>query len=261
MNPKTNGVAERMNRSIMEKVRCMLSHARLDKSFWVEAATTATYLINRSPHRSLEDKIPEEMWSGDEVKLDHLRIFGCPVYTHISEGKLAPQAVKCIFLGYGSGVKGYCVWCPDPKYKKIIHSCDVTFNEEALLNPETYQQQHEPSNKITNMSTNKVELEIGVKEPTEPETKPQTDGPMQTDTEPETQPDYMLARDWERRQTIRPPRYEDYECQLVSYSFTVASQVESIEPKSYKEAISSHESEKWAAAMHEEIKSLHKNET
>ena len=32
--PQQNGVAERMNRTIMEKVRCMLSNSRLPKSFW-----------------------------------------------------------------------------------------------------------------------------------------------------------------------------------------------------------------------------------
>ena len=35
--PQHNGVAERMNRSIVEKVRCMLSMAKLPKPFWGEA--------------------------------------------------------------------------------------------------------------------------------------------------------------------------------------------------------------------------------
>nr|GEW27184.1 retrovirus-related Pol polyprotein from transposon TNT 1-94 [Tanacetum cinerariifolium] len=67
--PQQNGVSERMNRTIIEKLRCMLSHASLDKDFWVEAATTATYLINRSPHRSLDGNIPEVLWSGNSAIL------------------------------------------------------------------------------------------------------------------------------------------------------------------------------------------------
>nr|GEZ89782.1 retrovirus-related Pol polyprotein from transposon TNT 1-94 [Tanacetum cinerariifolium] len=110
----------------------MLSHANLDKDFWVEAATTVTYLINRSPHRYLDGNIPEILWSGNFVDYSNLRVFGCPVYVHVNEGKLLPRHVKCIFLGYGSGVKGYRVWCPDPKYRKIIHSRDVTFNEDFI---------------------------------------------------------------------------------------------------------------------------------
>ncbi|CAL5376159.1 unnamed protein product [Camellia sinensis] len=56
-----NGVAERMNRTIMERVRCMLRMAKLPKSFWVEVARTACYLINRSPSVPLNFAIPEEV--------------------------------------------------------------------------------------------------------------------------------------------------------------------------------------------------------
>lgn len=49
--PEQNGVAERMNRTISEKVRCMLIDSGLEKSFWAEAASTAVYLINRIPCR------------------------------------------------------------------------------------------------------------------------------------------------------------------------------------------------------------------
>ncbi|KAG8486247.1 hypothetical protein CXB51_019546 [Gossypium anomalum] len=44
--PQQNGIAERMNRTIMEKVRCMLSNANLPKLFWAEAASTTCFLIN-----------------------------------------------------------------------------------------------------------------------------------------------------------------------------------------------------------------------
>ncbi|MQL05556.1 transposase, partial [Escherichia coli] len=47
--PQQNGIAERMNRTILERVRCMLLSAGLPKSFWGEAAATAVYLINRCP--------------------------------------------------------------------------------------------------------------------------------------------------------------------------------------------------------------------
>jgi transposase InsO family protein len=47
--PQHNGVAERMNRTIVERVRTMLSHAKLPKSFWGETLMTAVDLINLSP--------------------------------------------------------------------------------------------------------------------------------------------------------------------------------------------------------------------
>ena len=44
-----NGVAERMNQTLLEKVRCMLSNAGLGKQFWAEAVMYASHLINRLP--------------------------------------------------------------------------------------------------------------------------------------------------------------------------------------------------------------------
>ena len=39
--PQQNGVAERMNRTLMEKARSMLSGAGLEQKFWAEAVATA----------------------------------------------------------------------------------------------------------------------------------------------------------------------------------------------------------------------------
>ena len=57
--PLHNGDVERMNRTIVEKVRCMLKLAKLPKSFWGEAVNTVVYLINRSPSVPLDFNIPQ----------------------------------------------------------------------------------------------------------------------------------------------------------------------------------------------------------
>jgi len=36
-----------------------------------------------------------------------LKVFGCPTYYHVSEGKLKPRGKKEFFMGYGDGVKGF----------------------------------------------------------------------------------------------------------------------------------------------------------
>ena len=59
--PKTlelNGLAERMNRSIKKRVRSMLAHAKLPKTFWAEALSRTTYVINRSPSVPLDGDTP-----------------------------------------------------------------------------------------------------------------------------------------------------------------------------------------------------------
>ncbi|GJY89530.1 retrovirus-related pol polyprotein from transposon TNT 1-94 [Tanacetum coccineum] len=62
--PQQNGVAERMNRTLLERARAMLATASLGKSFWAEAVNTACYVINRSPSTAVELKTPMEMWTG-----------------------------------------------------------------------------------------------------------------------------------------------------------------------------------------------------
>jgi GAG-pre-integrase domain/Integrase core domain len=42
--PESNGIAERFNRSILDKARSMLSHAKLDHEFWGEAVNHANYV-------------------------------------------------------------------------------------------------------------------------------------------------------------------------------------------------------------------------
>ncbi|KAM1738797.1 hypothetical protein ACFX11_014582 [Malus domestica] len=132
--PQHNGVAERMNRTIMEKVRCMLRTAKLSKQFWGEAVRTACYLINRSPSVPLGLDVPERVWTGNDVPYSHLKVFGCKAFVHVPKeqrSKLDYKATPCIFLGYGGEDFGYRLW--DPYQKKFIRSRDVVFYEEQTI--------------------------------------------------------------------------------------------------------------------------------
>lgn len=89
-----------MNRTIVDKIRCMLAEAGLEKKFWAEAASTTVYLINRTPSASIGFKIPKEVWSGIKVEFNHLKIFGGVAYVHTVQDKMSPRAIKEIFMGY-----------------------------------------------------------------------------------------------------------------------------------------------------------------
>ena len=39
-----------------------------------------------------------------------LKVFKCPTYYHVHEGKLEPRAKKGVFMGYGNVVKGFKIW-------------------------------------------------------------------------------------------------------------------------------------------------------
>ena len=78
--PQQNGVAERMNKTLMERARSMLSGAELGQEFWVEVVDTTCYLANRSPSSALEHKTPQGVWTGKKPFLSHIRVFGCDAY-------------------------------------------------------------------------------------------------------------------------------------------------------------------------------------
>ena len=130
--PQQNGIAERMNRTLLDKVRCMLVSSGLPKLFWGEAVMTAAHLVNMSPSTAINFKTPEELWTGKIPDYSTFRVFGCAGYVHQSEGKLEPRAVKGVFLGYPQGVKGYRLWLKEDKGYRVTTSRDVTFDELTM---------------------------------------------------------------------------------------------------------------------------------
>nr|KYP33708.1 Retrovirus-related Pol polyprotein from transposon TNT 1-94 [Cajanus cajan]KYP40580.1 Retrovirus-related Pol polyprotein from transposon TNT 1-94 [Cajanus cajan] len=120
-----------MNRTLLERARCLLSNARLSRSFWAEVVSTTCYLINRSPSTVIDCKTPSEVWSNKPANYSLLRFFGCNAYYHVNEGKLEPRSKKGLFMGYGDAVKGYRIWSPSER--KVILSRDVIFDESHMF--------------------------------------------------------------------------------------------------------------------------------
>lgn len=95
------------------------------------ANSTTIYVQNWSPHRILGDKTLKEVFIGVKPSVDHLRIFGCPVYFHVAKhkrSKLEPSGKKGTFVGYNKTSKAYMIYVPGQRYIEV--SRDVTFDEE-----------------------------------------------------------------------------------------------------------------------------------
>ena len=60
--PQSNGVVERANRTIMERVRCMLDDAGLSKKYWAFAVSVAVYPKNRTLTRLVVGRTPYQTW-------------------------------------------------------------------------------------------------------------------------------------------------------------------------------------------------------
>ena len=80
-----NGVAERFNRSLVEKLCAVLYDSKLEKSFWGEAALFVTYTINRTCTTTLPDQTPAETFLKQKQNYNKLRVFGCIAHNHIPD--------------------------------------------------------------------------------------------------------------------------------------------------------------------------------
>jgi hypothetical protein len=111
--PSQNGVAERLNRTLITKARAMLVTAEIPSQLWGEVVHVACYLKNLTPVDTL--KSPEELWTGRPLDLRHLRTFGCVAFVYIltaKREKLEKTSFKGVFVGYSQTARQYRILNP-----------------------------------------------------------------------------------------------------------------------------------------------------
>jgi hypothetical protein len=90
---------------------------------------TAVYILNRSPTKTLNGKMPYEAWHGRKPAVSLLRVFGCLAFSnelsHI--GKLDDRSTLGVFIGYAKGSKAYRILHPGTQRVHTTH--DVVFDE------------------------------------------------------------------------------------------------------------------------------------
>jgi hypothetical protein len=100
---------------------------------WAEAcnSNTTVYIQNYVLHSFLEDKTLEEAFTGVTPEVSHFRIFGRPVYVHVSvekRTKLEPSNQKGLFVGYNETSKACKVYIPEQR--KAVLSKDAKIEED-----------------------------------------------------------------------------------------------------------------------------------
>lgn len=136
----------------MEKARCLLFDAGIEKQFWSEAVRCAVYLNNRTESSVLtNNKTPAEIWYKQKPNLNKIRVFGSDVYVHVPKeernSKLDVCSKKMTMMGYSEN--GYRVW--DHDKQKLMTARNVIFDEKkkkpnliSLDNESNEDQKEEP---------------------------------------------------------------------------------------------------------------------
>lgn len=111
-----NRVVERNNRTILDRVRCMLKSKRMPKEympkeFWAKAVATVVYMSNWAPTRNVLFKIPWQAWNGRKLSISlFLFLFSysiaCFYVSDEKRSKLYEKSKKLVFVGCDMNFKG-----------------------------------------------------------------------------------------------------------------------------------------------------------
>jgi len=111
---QSNRVVEWTDRTIMERVRCMLDEAGLSKKYWVFAVSVAVYPKNSTPKCSVVGKTPYEARHGSGLRpsLKPVCVLGWLAFVYVSKDKrktLDYSATPGTFFGHSKSTKQYFV--------------------------------------------------------------------------------------------------------------------------------------------------------
>ena len=131
-----NGVAERKNWHLLEVVRASLIIVKIPISYWGEAITSATYLINRLSSSPINFQTPLQALTNVIVALTVPNLpprVCCVAFVHLHKHqrtKLNSHALQYVFVGYTLHEKGYR--CYHPPTRQMYITMDVVFHEDSM---------------------------------------------------------------------------------------------------------------------------------
>jgi hypothetical protein len=260
--PEQNGNAERLNRTLLDKVRCMLVESSAPQNLWSEAIRTANYLRNLLPSAAYQFKTPYELWFHKKPDISHLQTFGVDAYSlvpKIKRSKLDSKGERCKMLGYETKTKGYRLWSLSSQ--KVIISRSVRFHENSFSLP--WQEVNAKSERMDPVERH-VSFDI-------PSLHPQTDTQDMSDdeyvdAEEEVGPTIEVENKSRPQRARRmPDRYDpsalniDYPEILLARSLAErkTQYLNSCDtPLTYKQAINSEFSTEWTLSMIKELQAM-----
>ena len=270
--PQQNGAAERLNRTILERVRAMLEDSHLPRKLWAEAAVTAAYIRNRSPV-SGKHKTPWELFFNVKPDVSMLRVFGARAYVHVPtelRKKLDSHTQLGYMIGYPTSTKGYRIYLDNDT---ITTSRDVVFDEGLSncveINNVVPNEMPCPTPVAiidVNLQRSHVDASCSEDQDSEPTSPPTPTSPQSPQSSTSPTPLAATTRRYPRRtRTLQPDGTLTEMEQPPPHSHTFSSHpalvANVIEPNTFEEALQSQHATEWQQAMDEEMASLHSNNT
>jgi hypothetical protein len=101
--PEGNGIAERNNRTINEKVRSILSRACSPDELWAEGAYCANYIRDRVTTRSpdVASMSPYARWTGNSPDVHRMKNLGCKAISTVVMANRVPIGNRLYVLWKG----------------------------------------------------------------------------------------------------------------------------------------------------------------
>ncbi|UYV79989.1 K02A2.6-like [Cordylochernes scorpioides] len=255
--PEQNGVAERMNRTLLNLVRSTVNSCNLPTASWPELTNTAAYLRNRVTNRHNEEKTPFELWFGKRPALQHLRAIGCETFVHVPKqrrnSKLQPRATKGILVGYSLQGRGWRIWIPEKR--QVVESRNCVFKEEILYKQPKGERDTLPSVHFSSKEASFQE-ESNADQPVDRETEELIGTTGGIDQLSETLPENLRSHPMTLRshgKTAESPEEDNSGGQIN------ATSAEDNNP-TYEEAMNSPEVANWIEAIEEERESLERHD-
>lgn len=201
---------------------------------------SSNYILNRLPHKKL-DKTPYELWKGRAPSYKFLKVWGCLAKVSIpppNRTRIGPKTVDCVFIGYAQDSSAY---------RFLIHKSD---NSKMHVN--TIIEVRDASffeGIFPYISCSTIDPEINRETPNVGEVKSMEEVEH---TGPRPKPT-VEVEDLRRgkRPKIKKDFGPDYLMNFLVYK----------DPVTYKEAITSPDSDLWKEAIDSEINSIFQNHT
>jgi len=272
-SPLQNGVAECMNRTLVELARAMLLGQKLPEFLWEPAVAHTTYLRNHSFTHTVPTT-PYEQINKKKPDVAHLKEFGAPVWILLQGQKLPRKLLRKshrkMFIGFDNGAKAVRYYNPDSH--KVLTSRNfrfLTLDDKGSCDDEIV---------VTPNISHEGELEGGTQA-----TRDVTHGGLSTERVPDNLCDSTILRDdhdslkRKREELNNEPRktcgkkvdykklnnpFSDSEEEALTTEFIHMDDETYIAaasdgPSSLKEAWNSKEWPKWEQAIKAELNQLH----